>query len=51
MYFSFALKIAFGTFLTETEVFEHPWPRNLIICTKHQTLVFLEALIEVILCN
>ncbi len=43
MFLSFALKIAFGNFFLTETVFEHPWPRNLIICTNTE-LVFLEAL-------
>ncbi len=47
MYLSFALKIAFKQlFLTEKDVFEHLWPRILIIClvALNTELVFLEAL-------
>ncbi len=36
-FWAFTPKIAFSNiFLAEGEVFEHPWPSNLIICTKHR---------------
>ncbi len=40
------LKLHLATFLTEEEVFEHPWRRNLIIClvALNTELVFLEAI-------
>ncbi len=37
------LKLHLEHFLAEGEVFEHPWPSNLIICTNTE-LVFLEAI-------
>ncbi len=44
------LKLHLANFLAEGEVFEHPWPSNLIICTKHRIGV-LRSYKEVILCN
>ncbi len=54
MFWAFTLKIAFSNFFsTEEEVFEHLWPRILIIFlfALNTELVFLEATKEVILCN
>ncbi len=39
----YSLKLHLATFLTEGEVFEHPWRRNLIIALNTE-LVFLEAI-------
>ncbi len=47
MYLSFALKIAFSNFFSlRKTLFEHLWPRILIIClvALNTELVFLEAL-------
>ncbi len=44
------LKLHLATFSRWGEVFEHPWPSNLIICTKHRIGV-LRSYKEVILCN
>ncbi len=47
MHLSFALKLPLATFSHWERIFEHLWPRILIIClvcTKNQNWLFLEAL-------